>query len=58
MDTGPIALRILGSRQNLTRFASGWEDDCEEAFVDFEIEGLSQDDWDAVEAYLYPGEAW
>lgn len=57
-DRGAIALRLLGSKQFLTRFAEGWKEYCDEAFVEYQVTGISEEDWKAVEAYLTPGGAW
>lgn len=55
---GSLALRILGSRSNFTRFADGWKDACPNAFVDFVIDGVSDGDWQALEWYILPGDRW
>ena len=57
-DRGAVALRLLGSKQVLTRFAEGWKEYCDEAFVEYQVTGISEEDWKAVEAYLTPGGAW
>lgn len=57
-DRGMVALRLLGSRQVLTQFAPGWKEECDEAFVEYQVTGINEDDWKAVEAYLTPGGAW
>jgi hypothetical protein len=55
---GPIALQLLGQKQVLTSFAEDWEEHCSQAFVEFSIEGITDEDWAAVRAYLTPGEVW
>jgi hypothetical protein len=55
---GPIALSLLGKKQVLTRFASGWEDDCSQAFIEFSVEGITEEDWATIDAYLTPGDVW
>lgn len=57
-DRGVVALRLLGSKQVLTQFAEGWKVYCDEAFVEYQVTGISVDDWRAVEAYLTPGGVW
>jgi hypothetical protein len=57
-DDGPVALRILGGQQPLTRIESGWEKYCNNAFVHFEVDGISEDDWKSLDLYLFPGDGW
>ena len=57
-DRGAVALRLLGSKQTLTQFAKGWKKHCDEAFVEYKVDGITPSDWKAVEAYLTPGRAW
>jgi hypothetical protein len=57
-DDSPVALKILGGRQSLTQIDSGWEEYCENAFVHFEVDGISEDDWKALDLYVYPGGGW
>lgn len=57
-DSGAVALRQLGSKQVFTQFAPKWKEYCDEAFIECQIDGISPEDWKAVEAYLTPGTAW
>jgi len=58
IDRSSIALDLLGGRQELVSIPAGWFDSVEKPFVNFEVEGMSAEDWKAVEAYILPGEAW
>ncbi len=57
-DDGPLALRSLGGRQSFTKFEGSWADSVDRAIVQFAIEGISDDDWRAVDVYLFPGDGW
>lgn len=55
---GPLALHIIGSKSKFTHFAGSWKDHCPDAFVDFEIDGISADNWKALDRYILPGDQW
>ena len=58
-DTGPLALEILSGRHVFSQFAPGWDDCASEAFVRFEVDGLTApDDWEALHLYILPGDGW
>lgn len=57
-DRGPLALRLLGTRQNLSPILPHWREYCEEAFIEYNIEELAKDDWNLISTYLSPGEGW
>ncbi len=56
-DTRPIALNSFKSRHRFN-VTPGWEGHVNNAYVDFKVEGITDDDWKAVEGYLSPGGAW
>ena len=57
-DDGPVALRILGEQQSFTQIERGWENHCNNAFVHFEVDGITEDDWKSLGLYLFPGDGW
>jgi hypothetical protein len=57
-DDGPMALRILGGQQSLTQIESGWDNYCNGAFIHFDVNGISEEDWKSFDLYLFPGDGW
>jgi hypothetical protein len=54
-DRTPSALRLLGTKQ-LLNVASNWSDDVQSPFIQFEVEGIGPEDWQAVSDYISPGD--
>ena len=57
-DRGPLALRVLGGEQVLSRFLGDWEKYCSRPVIHFEVGGISADDWRDLALYVMPGEGW
>jgi hypothetical protein len=57
-DRSPLALRILGGEQRLTRFVGDWEKYCNRPIIHFEVEGITTEDWRDLALYVLPGEGW
>ncbi len=57
-DDGPAALRLLGGQQPLTQIERRWEAWCNNPFIRFDVEGISEDDWKSFDLYAFPGDGW
>jgi hypothetical protein len=56
-DKSPIAIQLLGGKQTLN-VRDEWKNDVAEAFIEFEVEGISLEDWKALSDYVLPGGRW
>ena len=57
-DNSTESLQALSGTKKLTRFADGWKADCPDAFVHFEVEGVTTDDWETLRRYVLTAEGW
>ena len=54
-DDSIVALQRMQGRQGFSQLKPGWENICRHSFVQFEVDGISPEDWNAFADYILPG---
>jgi|GEM_PF-2141075 len=63
-SSAPDAIRLLSERRSLNPWRESWDWSLPKYmapggfFVDFVLEGITPEDWNAFESYIKPGNAW